>query len=432
MTDTYELDGIRPSRVERPASIDDLSAALKQAHADAEAVIIWGGGTRMHVGNTVARYDVAVDVTRLDRIVDYRPSDLVVVVEAGITVAALQEELGKNNQRLAFDPPAPGKATIGGSLASNAVGPLRSSFGGVRDLVIGMSIVLADGTLTKSGGSVVKNVAGYDMTRLHIGAFGTLGAIATVAFKIGPVPPARRTVAAWFDSVEAAAGAGMRIINGAFMPEAITIIAGPRAAAHAAEISIRTTGDTAEITRDGSRGNTPKTAALLLIAMAAGRATLERQVNDTTSTVGGAMADGFAVLDGDQQAAAWALAGEPEPAPSLTVRSTLKPASAFDFMDTLVRTVGPGDIHVVGHVGFGTVEAHWTADAGSVPGLIESARTAVADAGGTLSIERCPDGLKPGLDVFGDIGAPLEIMRRMKQQFDPDGTLSPGRFAGRI
>ena len=428
MTDSYELDGVRPSRVERPGSVDDLAATLKKVHEDAQAAVIWGGGTRMHVGNSVARYDVAVDVTGLDRVVDYRPSDLVVVVEAGMTVAALQEELGKNNQRLAFDPPAPEKATIGGSLASNAVGPLRNSYGGVRDLVIGMSVVLADGTLTKSGGSVVKNVAGYDMARLHIGAFGTLGAIATVAFKIGPLPPARRTVAAWFDSVESAAVAGMRIINGAFMPEAITVIAGPRAAAHASDIAIRTTGDAPE----NSRGNAPGTAVLPLVALAASPATVERQVNDTTSTMGGAMADGFAVLDGDQQEAAWALAGEPDPSPALTVRSTLKPASAFDLVDTLAGAVGPNDIHIVGHVGFGTVEAHWTTDAASVPGLIESARTAVTDAGGAFSIERCPVGLKPGLDVFGKIGAPLEIMRRMKQQFDPDGTLSPGRFAGRI
>ena len=428
MTDSYELDGVRPSRVERPGSVDDLSTTLKKVHEDAQAAVIWGGGTRMHVGNSVARYDVAVDVTGLDRVVDYRPSDLVVVVEAGITVAALQEELGKNDQRLAFDPPAPEKATIGGSLASNAVGPLRNSYGGVRDLVIGMSVVLADGTLTKSGGSVVKNVAGYDMARLHIGAFGTLGAIATVAFKIGPLPPARRTVAAWFDSVESAAVAGMRIINGAFMPEAITVIAGPRAAAHASDIAIRTTGDAPE----NSRGDAPGTAVLLLVALAASPATVERQVNDTTSTMGGAMADGFAVLDGDQQEAAWALAAEPDPSPALTVRSTLKPASAFDLVDTLAGAVGPNDIHIVGHVGFGTVEAHWTADAASVPGLIESARTAVRDAGGAFSIERCPAGLKRGLDVFGEIGAPLEIMRRMKQQFDPDGTLSPGRFAGRI
>ncbi|MDA1258295.1 MAG: FAD-binding oxidoreductase, partial [Chloroflexi bacterium] len=362
-----------------------------------------------------------------DRIVDYRPSDLVVVVEAGITVRRLQEELGKNGQRLAFDPPFPHTTTIGGALASNAVGPLRNSYGGVRDLVIGMSVVQADGTVTKSGGGVVKNVTGYDMARLHIGAFGTLGAIATVAFKIGPVPLARRTVAAWFDSVESAAGAGMRIINGAFMPEAITIIAGWRAASHASLLATQISGQLGDASTD-----TDGCAVLLLVGLASGPATVERQVNDTTSTLGGAMADGYAVLDDEAQAAAWTLATEPVPSPMLTVRSTLKPSSAFDLVNMLLDMAGPHEIHIVGHVGFGTVEAHWLTDAGPARGLISSARKATEELGGVLTIERCPTEQKADLDVFGEIGAPLDVMRRMKQQFDPDGNLSPGRFAGRI
>lgn len=420
MTDSYELDGITPSRVEHPGSPEELSATLKQISGDAQSAVLWGGGTRMHVGNTVARYDVGVDMTGLDRIVDYRPSDLVVVAEAGMTVGALQAELGKNNQRLPFDVQSPGSATIGGSLASNNVGPLRNAYGGVRDMVIGMSVVQADGTMTKSGGSVVKNVAGYDMARLHIGALGTLGAISTVAFKIGPVPKAMHTVAAWFDSVGSAAVAGMRITNGSFMPEAVIVIAGQRAAAHASELASQFSGSASE------------NAVMLVISLAAGPATLKRQVEDTTSTLGATMADGFVVLEGEDQSATWKLAGQPESTPSLSIRSTQKPTSALELVSALTASSPDADVHVVGQVGFGTVEAYWNSEASAIPRLIESAGTAARNAGGALMIERCPAELKADLDVFGDLGAPLEVMRRMKQQFDPKGTLSPGRFAGRI
>ena len=372
----------------------------------------------MHVGNTVARYDAAVNMTGLDRIVDYRPPDLVVVAEAGMTIAALQAELGKNNQRLPFDVQSPDSATIGGSLASNTVGPLRGRYGGVRDLVIGMSIVQADGTMTKSGGSVVKNVAGYDMARLHIGALGTIGAIATVAFKIGPVPGVMRTVVAWFDSAESAAIAGMRITNGAFMPEAVTLVSGQRAAAKASELAA------------DSSGNASENAVMLLIALAAGPATVERQVNDTTATLGGAMADGFVVLDDDLQLSTWSLAGEQSPAPTFSIRSTVKPTAAFELTGALSKSDSFDEIHIVAQVGFGTVEAHFRGDVSGE--VVQSARDAVISAGGACMIERCPPELKHDLDVFGDLGAPLEVMRRMKQQFDPDGTLSPGRFAGRI
>jgi glycolate oxidase FAD binding subunit len=261
-------------------------------------------------------------------------------------------------------------------------------------------------------------VAGYDMARLHIGALGTLGAIATVAFKIGPVPEVKRTIAAWFDSVESAAIAGIQITNGAFMPEAVTLVAGQRATAKASELAA-----------DGS-GKVSDNAVMLLVALAAGPATVERQVNDTTATLGGAMADGFVALDDDLQLAAWSLAGPQSPAPALSIRSTLKPTAALSLVGALAKSDNFDDTHIVAQIGFGTVEAHFRGDVSGE--VIRSVQDAVIETGGACMIERCPSDLKHDLDVFGDLGAPLEVMRRMKQQFDPTGTLSPGRFAGRI
>ncbi len=169
----YEVDGLSPSRIERPASTDELSRLIADANTAGEAVIPWGGGTRMDLGNTPTGYDVAVDVTGISGIVEYEPADLTVVVNGGTTVAALQSALGEHGQRLNFDPPEPAAATIGGSLASNTVAAMRSSVGGVRDVAIGLQVVEADGAVTKSGGRVVKNVQGFDLVRLHIGALGT-------------------------------------------------------------------------------------------------------------------------------------------------------------------------------------------------------------------------------------------------------------------
>lgn len=406
--------------MEHPTSTDELSDTLNQITIDGLSAVLWGGGTRMHVGNILERYDVAIEMTGLNRIVDYRPSDLVVVVEAGITVSTLQAQLGKNNQRLPFDVQSPDSATIGGSLASNNVGTLRNSYGGIRDMVIGMSVVQADGTMTKSGGSVVKNVAGYDMARLHIGALGTLGAISTVAFKIGPIPQTMRTIVAWFDSVESASVAGMRITNGPFMPESVTVIAGSCAAEHASTLASQ------------NSAKTSKNAIVLVIVLAASNATLKRQVEDTTAILGTGIADGFVVLDGEDQFSSWSLGKQPDILPTLSIRTTQKPTAAFDLIRSLIESSSDQHVHVVGQVGFGTVEAYWHCDISTVPQLIESAGAATRKAGGALMIERCPYELKTNLDVFGDIGPPLAVMRRMKQQFDPKGTLSPGRFAGSI
>jgi hypothetical protein len=169
---------------------------------------------------------------------------------------------------------------------------------------------------------------------------------------------------------------------------------------------------------------------MLLVALAAGPATVERQVNETTAILGGSMADGFVVLDDDLQSAAWSLTGQQSPAPTLSIRSTVKPTATLGLLGAIGKLDNFDDTHIVAQIGFGTVEAHFQGDVSGE--AVRSVRDAVTSTGGACMIERCPSELKHDLDVFGDLGAPLEVMRRMKQQFDSAGTLSPGRFAGRI
>ena len=171
-------------------SVDEAQALLAEG---GRRVLFVGGGTAMPPGPSV---DLEVATSSLNRVVEYAPADQVVTVECGVTLAQLQQELGKHGQRLALDPPQPEKATLGGIVASNSFGPLRTRFGSVRDLIIGVSIVRADGTRAKGGGKVVKTVAGFDLPKLMCGSWGTLAFIATATFRVHPVPEQTVTLCA--------------------------------------------------------------------------------------------------------------------------------------------------------------------------------------------------------------------------------------------
>ena len=177
-----------------PMDIAEASRLVRFARDHEINLVPTGGGTKRHwIGPSEGR-TIAMDMRRLSRVVEYAPNDMTIEVEAGITLAALQETLAKNGQRLPLDPPDAGRATIGGILAANDNGPIRFANGTARDLVIGMSFIEPDGEIARSGGRVVKNVAGYDLHKLYIGSFGTLGPIATVTFKLRPVPASRRLI----------------------------------------------------------------------------------------------------------------------------------------------------------------------------------------------------------------------------------------------
>ncbi|MBN1528566.1 MAG: FAD-binding oxidoreductase, partial [Thermoleophilaceae bacterium] len=172
---------------------DDLTAELSAAAADGLSVRVRGGGTKLGwAGVAALEPDVEVSTAALDQLLEHNAGDLTAIVEAGVPIAAAQRSFAEADQMLALDPPD-GGATIGGIVASGDSGPLRSRYGGVRDLVVGMNVALSDGTRSKSGGKVIKNVAGYDLAKLFAGSFGTLGAILDIAVRLHPVPPATAT-----------------------------------------------------------------------------------------------------------------------------------------------------------------------------------------------------------------------------------------------
>src|SRR5579864_1984802 len=186
--------GVQPQMVAFPGTEQELAAALKWADQNGLAVVPRGGGTKLDWGNPPVRADLVLSTARLNRILEHAWADMTASVEAGATVQSFQDTLAQHGQRLAMDPLFSEHATIGGLLSTNDSGTLRLRFGSLRDLIIGATIALADGTLASSGGKVVKNVAGYDLPKLITGALGTLGIITRAVFRLHPSPRASRSL----------------------------------------------------------------------------------------------------------------------------------------------------------------------------------------------------------------------------------------------
>src|SRR6266481_5993717 len=185
--------GLQPKLVVEPGTASELAEILRLSNGAGLAVIPRGGGTKLEWGNSPERADLILSTARLTEIIEHAWADLTVTVEAGCTIQKLQETLAQHGQRLALDPLWPEKATVGGVLSTNDSGALRLRFGALRDLIIGVTIALPDGTLASSGGKVVKNVAGYDLPKLVTGAYGTLGVITRAVFRLHPLPRTAKT-----------------------------------------------------------------------------------------------------------------------------------------------------------------------------------------------------------------------------------------------
>ena len=187
-TDTDLVGATAPRWVVRPTSTEEVSAVLRTATEHDLAVVVRGAGSKLAWGHDPERLDVVLDTTGLETLVEHAAGDLIAVVGAGRQLSDLQDDLAGASQRLGIDPARSG--TVGGAVATAATGPMRLAHGAVRDLVIGMTIVRADGVVAHSGGKVVKNVAGYDLGKLYTGSYGTLGLITECVFRLHPRPAA--------------------------------------------------------------------------------------------------------------------------------------------------------------------------------------------------------------------------------------------------
>lgn len=409
------LSGVEPLAVASPTTIEELSAALAAASELGAAVVPWGGGTRQGLGAPPSRYHLALDMRGLSRIIAHEPTDLTVTVQAGCTVGALQAALGQAGQWLPVDPPLPARATVGGTLAAGIAGPLSAGFGLPREMVIGMRVVLPDGAVVKSGGNVVKNVTGFAMDRLHVGGLGTLGVIAEVTFKVVPVPRKEATVIAVFDTAAAAADASTGVASigmPLFSVEALNPAAWAR------------------VTPSGA-GRDPDGAATewRLVARVGGRpAAVTRTVDAWAAACHehGTSVDWLEDADSRTLADRLAGLGWEDGAPALAVRIAVPPSQGPAAMAAL------GDAGAAASLGVtrGVVRAAWPADAlpPEPAAYIAVLGEQMAALGGAVVVEsRSPI---DGLDPWGPPGDAFEVMRGLKEQFDPLGILNPGRYVG--
>lgn len=391
--------GVLPRMVVEPASLDEAAEAMRALARDRLAVTFVGGGTDLDLGAPPARLDAVLHTRRLARVREHAPSDQIVAVEAGITLAELQRQLAPHRQRLAIDPPEPERATVGGIVAANAFGPRRTRYGSARDLVIGITVVRADGAVAHGGGKVVKNVAGFDLPRLFCGSLGTLGLVAEVVFRLHPLPEASATVV--FDRL------GARDVA-----ETPTVLR---------DLGVEPTA----LAALGEGG--VFTLAVRFEGFAPGVA---EQVERTL-----ARARQGTRIAGAEEAALWARHDALRAAGDVRAKATFAPARLADALEALRPLAGAlrgGGLVVHPALGIALL-AGALDDAAAAAEAVAAARATLRPLGtGALVLLAAPPALRARTDVWGPAPDALEVMRRLKQQLDPEARLAPGRFVGGI
>ena len=417
----YAIGPFIPVAVARPVDAGGVAAVLAWAHRVGMAVYPSGGRTLLQLGNLPARPGIALDLTGLNRLVDFQPADLTVSAEAGMTMAALGEALAQDGKHVPIAAPLAHRATIGGTLATGVSGPLRAAYGLPRDWLIGINMVGPDGTATKAGGKVVKNVTGYDLNRLYTGSLGTLAVITEATFKLAPAPVDWAAVVASFSNVAAAARAGQDLQSQYYAPLGLQLLTG-KAATHLVS----------PFASDGSK--------VVAIAVVGGRpAAVNRRVGDTTALWGG-VADEIMTVRGPEAANLVEnltdLPADPSFPATLCVRVNAPPAALDNLLACSGRGLAGGaPPAVVADVGFGGGRLMWWEDLGGVDpveiaGGLREIQSTAASLGGDAIVECCPAAVKQHIDVWGSQRSGMAIMRRIKRQFDPENVLNPGRFIG--
>jgi len=404
----FAVDGLIPQAAVGPSTYEQVAEVMRYAQTEGLAVIPWGGGTHIHIGNVPARYDIALSLSRLDQVVEHEPADLTVTCQAGITLAALQRHLGGHGQLVPLGSFGGERSTIGGVLAAGASGPSRHAYGAPRDFTIGLRVVTAEGRATKAGGRVVKNVAGYDLCKLYIGSLGTLGVIVEASFKLAPLPKAQRTAVATFETPAQACALCAELRRRGLALRALQLLNA------AATSAFRPA---------------PEGQCTLVLELAGSPQAVERSWRELGELAEGAAAD---ISEADDAASVWESICRIVSADATEVlcKATALPTRMPALIDALEAVQAPP--RIIAWPTVGVLYASWPplddADA-TIRRVLEVTR----DVGGSLVVERCPLDVKRRLDVFPDVSGPsFELMRRVKDQFDPQGVLSPGRYLGRL
>jgi glycolate oxidase FAD binding subunit len=422
----YEVDGSRPLAALLPDSAAEIAEILRFASAERLAVIPVGSKTHLHIGMPPHRYDLAIDVSRMNRILAYEPCDLTLAVEPGITCSELDCKLRENRQFLPLGA-ADKRATIGGIVAAAADGPLRYAHGTCKDLLLGLEFVTGEGVISKSGGSVVKNVTGYELHKLFVGSLGTLGVITRLHFRTFPLPPGRQMFVAGFEGHSDAVAFCRTIVKSQLQPKILDLI-DPRAAA---------------LFVDRGAEFLNRQSWFVIIEAAGQEAVLKRHRQDFASVSRDLRARESLTLDATQrdQLFSWLSQFSTiafQTASAATVfRIAALPIALTELLNEIQKIT---DRHELACAAL--IRAHrilylalMPETAGLYPKLVSCSRELMElclSSGASATIERCPFEMKRIVNIWPSPGSELEIARRLKGVFDPHSILSPGRFRGGI
>ena len=409
----YNVDGHVPSAATSADTISDVEHVQSVATSQDLSVAPIGGRTMLDLGMPPRRYDLALDLTGLNAVVEYEPDDFTITVEAGMTLADLQRHLAVNGQFLPLDHPRFERATLGGICAVGRGGLRRNSFGGPRDWLIGMRMVKADGTAIKGGGRVVKNVSGYDLPKLFAGSLGTLGIIVELTFKLRPQPASDQIVALNAPSVEAALAAAHAAAQAAPFLNGCVVLSSD-AAADARGLGARILHDRPSLLL---RANGLESAASEVLAQALDAAR-QAGLDEPERTTSAIVETWQAVADLELQTADG----------HVRLRLGVPPANLARARDILNETLTDASNWVIAaDSGLLFVEVP-TIDAESVKVL----RNRLGPLQGRLTVETAPVELKQSCNVWGPAGPGTRLMHNVKREFDPQSLLNPGRFVDGI
>jgi glycolate oxidase FAD binding subunit len=378
-----------------PADAAQIAEMLRFANSNSVSITPCGSGTKMGWGNPVAA-GIRLDMGRLSSLREHPWQDMTCTVEAGCNWAAMQTELAKHGQMVALDPLWPERATVGGIVATNDGGSLRLKYGSLRDLIIGMTVVLADGTIAKTGGKVVKNVAGYDLHKLMTGSFGTLGIITEINFRLHPVETSVRTWSATATNVKQFAEPLRALLDSQITPSSVQL-----------------------------RLDTSQCAADVRIA------TRPESLDDQAAH----LRQIFAPLDlKESSQAVWQTNQEIfDDQSAVVLKLTLRSSDLCGVCLELQQWAADQGIEIkLAAQAAGIMTVGLKGNTGTVPALIQDLRTRLKNSGGSVIALQAPDAMRAGLDVWGCDSDALPLMREIKRRFDSKRTLNPGRFVGNI
>jgi glycolate oxidase FAD binding subunit len=433
---SYEVDGRRPSAALQPESTSQIAEIIKFAAAEGLGVIATGGRTKLNIGLPPKRYDLALDMSSLNKIIAYDAGDLTLSVEPGLRLAVLGETLAKHRQFLPLTVPYLAQTTMGGIAASGVDGPLRQFYGTARDFLLGIEFITGEGLAAKSGGRVVKNVTGYDIHKLMIGALGTLGVITRLNFKTFPLPSASRGFVARFPTAQQACDMRNRVARSRLTPLSLEI--------SSPSVTEMFEGDIGS--RFESEPMPPKVLSRTEWALSTGFAgnekVRERYQTELLRIAEESGGNGLLVPE-KSLAAAFARKREFIPialasSPATTVvKMSVLPVKMTDMLAAAQKAAESESLRWaalargLGIIYFALLPAALNDESKQ---HIENATNAIHEAcaklGGQSTIPWCPTPWKTNMKIWGPENYAFPQMQKIKNVFDPQGILSPGRFVG--